>query len=85
MIGDETVNGKPVFDVGFLDFCKIVTRTERRTKFSLDSQNLMEHIVKNRYSKKFVIRYDGMLVDAESSSIGQSDNGSDSKKTETNL
>jgi hypothetical protein len=74
MIGDETVNGKPVFDVGFLDLCKIVTRTERRTKFSLDSQNLMEHIVKNRYSKKFVVRYDGMLIDAESASKGNSEN-----------
>ena len=66
MIGDETVNGKKLFEVDFLDFCKLVTRTERRTKFSLNNEPLMEHILKTRYSRKFPIRYDGMVLDAES-------------------
>lgn len=66
MIGDETVNGKKLFEVDFLDFCKLVTRTERRTKFSLNNESLMEHILKTRYSRKFAIRYDGMVLDAES-------------------
>lgn len=66
MIGDETVNGKKVFNVDFLDFCRIVTRNERRTKFSLDNEPLMEHIVKTRYARKFVIQFDGVILDAES-------------------
>lgn len=66
MIGNETVNGKKVFEVDFLDFCKLATRTERRTKFSLDNQPLMEHILKTRYSRKFMVRYEGMILDAES-------------------
>jgi len=66
MIGDETVNGKKVFNVDFLDFCRIVTRSERRTKFSLDNEPLMEHIVKTRYARKFVIQFDGVILDAES-------------------
>lgn len=66
MIGDETINGKKVFEVGFLDFCKVATRTERRTKFSLDNQSLMEHIVKTRYSKKFIVKFDGITLDVES-------------------
>jgi len=66
MIGDETIGGKKVFEVDFLDFCKLATRTERRTKFSLDNEPLMEHIHKTRYSRKFMIRYNGMILDAES-------------------
>jgi hypothetical protein len=65
MIGDETINGKKVFNVDFLDFCKFVTRTERRTKFSLENEALMEHIVKTRYSRKFIMKYDGLIIDAE--------------------
>lgn len=65
MIGDETINGKKVFDVDFLDFCKLMSRTERRTKFSLNNELLMEHIVKNRYARKFMFRYNGLIFDAE--------------------
>ena len=65
MIGDETINGKKVFDVDFIDFCKIVTRSERRTKFALNNTTLMEHIVKSRYSKKYYIRFNGQLIDVE--------------------
>ena len=69
MIGDETINGKRVFEVGFLDLCKLVTRTERRTKFSLSNDILMEHIVKTRYSRNFYVKFDGLVIDA--SSIGK--------------
>lgn len=66
MIGDETVNGKKIFDVGFLDFCRLSSRTERRTKFSLDNKNLMEHIVKHRYARNFAVRFNGIIVEADS-------------------
>ncbi|MFA5405008.1 MAG: hypothetical protein WC358_08745 [Ignavibacteria bacterium] len=75
MIGDETVNGKKVFEVDFLDFCNLATRTERRTKFSLNNEPLMEHILKTRYSRKFVISYNGMILDAESIGGKSSDEG----------
>lgn len=68
MIGDETIKGKKVFEVGFLDLCKLATRTERRTKFSLSNDALMEHIVKTRYSRNFYVKYAGLVIDA--SSIG---------------
>lgn len=66
MIGNETIQGKKVFEVNFLDFCKIVTRSEKRTKFSLDNSSLMENIIKTRYSKKYMVSYDGIIVDVES-------------------
>ena len=58
---EEEYNGKPIFNVSFLDFCKIVCRDERRTKFSIQNKELMEHIVKTRYSKEYVINYDGIV------------------------
>lgn len=66
MIGDETINGKKVFSVDFLDFCRLATRTERRTKFSLNNEALMEHIIKTRYAKKYIVKFEGLTVDAES-------------------
>jgi hypothetical protein len=58
---EEEYNGKPVFKVNFLDFCKLVCRDEKRTKFSLDNPQLMEHIVKTRYSKNYVVNYEGIM------------------------
>lgn len=80
MIGDETINGKRVFEVGFLDLCKLVTRTERRTKFSLSNDTLMEHIVKTRYSRNFYVKFDGLVVDA--SSIGKRSTDEGDKRNE---
>lgn len=67
MIGDEEVNGKTVFKVSFLDFCRIATRTEKRTKFLVESQELLRYIKENRYSKKYIVEYDGIKLDASSS------------------
>ena len=58
--------GKPVFDVSFLDFCKIATRTEKRTKFILENQELLQHIKETRYSKNYIVEYNGIKVDASS-------------------
>jgi hypothetical protein len=58
--------GKPVFEVSFLDFCKIANRTEKRTKFVLESQELLNHIKENRYSKNYVVEFGGIKVDASS-------------------
>lgn len=66
MIGDETIDGKKVFEVGFLDFCRIANRTERRTKFSLDNDALMEHIINTRYSKKYIASFEGINLDPTS-------------------
>lgn len=57
---EDEFNGKPLFNVNFNDFCKIVCRSEKRVKFSLTNENLMEHIVKSRYSKNYVINYEGI-------------------------
>lgn len=64
MIDEEEFKGKPVFEVSFLDFCKIATRTERRTKFTLENQKLLEHIKATRYSKNYFVEFNGILVDA---------------------
>lgn len=61
MILDDEYKGKPVFVVNFSDFCKIMNRSERRTKFSLDNQELMDHIINTRYSKNYVIYYEGIM------------------------
>lgn len=58
---EDEYNGKPVFNVGFLDFCRLVCREDKRTKFSLDNELLMEHIIKSRYSRNFVIEYSGIM------------------------
>lgn len=62
ILDEEEFNGKPLFKVGFLDFCKIVVRDSRRTKFNLESESLMEHIKKTRYSKNYVIDYLGIKI-----------------------
>jgi len=72
MIGDETIDGKKVFEVGFLDFCRIANRSERRTKFSLDNEALMEHIVNTRYSKKYIASFEGINLNPNSVEDGRS-------------
>lgn len=66
MIGDEVYKGKPVFEVNFIDFCRLTCRDGRRTKFTLDNKELLEHIINTRYSKKYVVKYCGILYDPES-------------------
>lgn len=61
IILDDTYNGLPLFTVNFSDFCKITNRTERRTKFTLDNVELMKHIKATRYSKNYVICYEGIM------------------------
>lgn len=58
---DDEYKGKPIFNVGFIDFCKLVCRDERRTKFDLDNEYLMEHIVKTRYSRNFIVEFKGII------------------------
>ncbi|MCK9428402.1 MAG: hypothetical protein M0R17_00145 [Candidatus Omnitrophica bacterium] len=57
---EDEFNGKPIFKVNFIDFCNLVCRDERRTKFVLNNEALMEHIKKTRYSKNYVIEYNGI-------------------------
>ena len=57
-------NGKPVFQVSFLDFMKIVNRTEKRTKFILENQELLDHIKATRYSKNYIVECNGIMIDA---------------------
>lgn len=57
IIFEDEYNGKPMFDVNFIDFCKIVCRDEKRCKFSLENESLMEHIVKTRYSRNYIVNY----------------------------
>lgn len=66
MIGEDEFNGKSVFKVSFLDFCKIATRTEKRTKFIIESQELLTHIKENRYSKNYIVEFGGIKLDASS-------------------
>jgi hypothetical protein len=66
MIFSEEFNNKPVFQVSLLDFMKIATRTEKRTKFLLESQELLQYIKKNRYSKEYIVVYNGIKIDPES-------------------
>ena len=58
--------GKPVFEVSFLDFCRTATRSEKRTKFILENQELLKHIKETRYSKNYIVEYNGIKVDASS-------------------
>ena len=60
IVFDDEYNGKPFFEVGFLDFCKIVCREDKK-KFNISDKKLFEHIVKKRYSKDYVVSFDGIV------------------------
>lgn len=61
IILDDEYKGKPIFNVGFLDFCKIVCRGDSKNKFNLNNSTLMEHIKKTRYSRDFAVEYKGII------------------------
>lgn len=59
---DEEYNGNPVFKVNFLDFCSVVTRKGKKTRMNIESEQLMEHIKRVKYSKKYAVDYIGIKV-----------------------
>lgn len=57
----ETYNGRPAFRIGFLDFCKLVTR-KPGTRAELECVELKEHMVKTRYSREYVALFGDQAI-----------------------
>ena len=63
--GDFSYNGKPIFNVGFLDFSMFVTCIENNNRIltkNIHSENLREYYKKSR-DNDFGIRYEGVIID----------------------
>ena len=55
----EEYNGRPLFKVGFMDFCNLICRDEKQ-RYYLENKELSSHLRNTRYSKDFFVDFSGI-------------------------